>query len=124
MGKRDINTIPSKKFFRAIQTDTIFIPTIVVAETLHTLNKHGRRSIAGVITYFLSLHLVTLDQEFLQAFAHTLQKTIVKTSDVIILITAKLYNAPLITWDKQLLSTKNTICQTLSPKEYLAQQKN
>ena len=126
LGKPDDFSANSKQFLATLlKHDSIqlIIPTVVIAETLNTLQKQDK-PIKNLLTYFSGFELVALDSEFINYFAKNLKKSPLKTSDAIIAVTAKLNNSLLISWDKQLISPKNVLCKTLTPKEFLTQQKN
>lgn len=126
LGKPDDFSVGSKQFLTKLLKHAslqLIVPTIVAAETINILQKQGK-SVKNLFSYFCGFTLFSLDADFLNQFARNLKASSLKTSDAIIAVSAKLNHALLISWDRQLLSSKNTLCQTLSPKEYLAQQKN
>lgn len=124
LGKPDVFTKKSEEFFRSVATHNYFIlPSIAVAEVITNLQKQKMKNINKKIDYIFGLTVIALDTEFLKEFTILSKNPKLKTSDLVISITAKLYDATLITWDKQLLSRSNTICKTQSPKEYIESQK-
>jgi len=65
------------------------------------------------------IETTSLDDEFLELLVNyvTKNRRFLKSSDLIIVFTAKLHSATLITWDKRLLD--NQICPTLTPSQYI-----
>lgn len=123
LGIDDEFTKTSRLFFRKIINEQVFVPSLVVAETLTIVGKQKKKSVASLLRYFYSLILIPLNQEFLNYFAkHLPTTTSLKTNDFIIAITAKMHKALLITWDSKLLSSAGKICQVLTPGDYLKQE--
>lgn len=117
---KDEFTIESKTFFQKIsQTDTqIILPALVASEVLLVLRQNGAKNLDKIIQIFFQMKLSVVDKKTIEALIVHLKTNIptLKTSDLIITLSAKINNAVLITWDKQLL--KNNICQTVSPRNY------
>lgn len=118
---KDKFTPQSKSFFRKIsQTNIqIIIPTLVAAETLVILSQNGAVNLEKIILIFSQMRSSALNKKTIADLANLLKnnKTPLKTSDLVIALTAKLNKATLITYDKQLL--KNNICETYRPNLFL-----
>lgn len=118
---KDKFTPQSKSFFQRIsRTNTqIILPAIVAAETLVVLSQNGAANLERITQIFSQMKFSPINKETINDLASLLKgnKTLLKTSDLIIALTAKLNEASLITYDKQLL--KNNICQTYRPNLFL-----
>lgn len=118
-GKRDSFSVVSEKFLQQIKPEFIIIlPTLVVAETIVTVGKYNAEIIRTTNEILSQFNLVSLDENFLKWILGVTSFTL-KTSDFIIALTAKVSKATLVTWDKQQLSSKNTLCQAITPADYL-----
>lgn len=118
LGVNDEYTSDSRKFFEKCIGKEIYVPTLVVAETLTVLSKQGMKNAAKLLKYFSSLSLATLDHDFLKYFVtHLSPSTTLKTSDLIVALSASQHQAILITWDKKLLSLGGKLCQVKTPRE-------
>jgi predicted nucleic acid-binding protein len=115
---KDKFTTQSKSFFQKIsKTNTqIILPALVAAEVLVVLRQNGAINLEEITQIFTQLKFSAINKETIENLAILLKNNAshLKTSDLIIALTAKLNNATLITWDKQLL--KNNICSTSLPK--------
>ncbi len=115
----DSKSDATRTFFKRLSPASEFIlPTLVVCETLVSLAKVKYKKIELVLESFQKLLLIDLDSNFVQTLLKLLtsQTSMLKTSDLIIALTAKLHNATLVTWDKQLLS--QNICPTVTPQKF------
>ena len=120
LGVHDEYTSDSRKFFEKCNDYEILVPTLVVAEVMTVLSKQGLKNAANLLKYFSSLSLVSLDYGFLKYFAsHLTPSPTLKSSDLIVALSASQSNAILITWDKKLLSTGRKLCQVKTPVAYL-----
>lgn len=120
IGIDDINTPYSRELFKKISSAEILVPTLVIAETLHTLYKQGNTKIDSISKFLFSLKSVGMDQPLLQSIVQFLPKSaLLKTSDWLIAATAKINNAALITWDKKLLKYAGIICEVFSPEQFI-----
>lgn len=119
LGAEDQFSLSSKKFFQAIPPETIIIlPALVIAETIVNLKKISSAQ-PEFLKYFEGMKIVDLNLEFLKKLADTKGTSFFKTSDFIIALTAKLYKATLITWDKKHLLPENDICKAVTPLEFM-----
>jgi predicted nucleic acid-binding protein len=118
---KDKFTPQSKAFFRKIShTNTqIILPALVAAEVLVVLSQNGAVNLEKITQIFSQMKFSPINKETIDDLSSLLKnnKTLLKTSDLIIALTAKLNGATLITWDSQLL--KNNICQTNQPNLFL-----
>lgn len=120
IGIDDVNTPKSRELFKKISSVEIFVPTLVIAETLHTLYKQGNTKIVSISKFLFSLQLINLDQSLIQNIIKFLPESVrLKTSDWLIAAIAKINNAVLITWDKKLLRYAGTICDVFSPEQFI-----
>lgn len=125
LGVNDEYSSDSRKFFEKCIGKEIYVPALVVAETLTVLGKQGMKNAAKLLKYFSSLSLVPLDHDFLKYFVtHLPPSTTLKTSDLIVALSASRHHAILITWDKKLLSLGGKICQVITPSGFLKQFSN
>ncbi|MEK7525393.1 MAG: PIN domain-containing protein [Patescibacteria group bacterium] len=113
-------TPKSKAFFKRIsQTDTqIILPALVEAEVLVVLHQNGATRLDKISQLFSQMIFSPLNKELIRGLTSFIEsnQSSLKTSDLIIALTAKLNDAALITWDKQLLGSN--ICETASPENY------
>ncbi len=119
VGEKNVNSYPSQQFFGLLKRDIAIIPILVVIETITILGKQGNKQIEEILDYLLSMKTVNIDPEFLAKTKQWLiGRTSLKTSDLLIAVTAKLHSCTLITWDKQLLKNAHKICPTLTPTQF------
>lgn len=121
-GTRDAFSENSAAFFSHVNKDTeIIIPSLVVAETLVSLAKQ-KLFFPDVYDRLIQFTLVSLDAQFLEQFRKLVVGDVsMRSADFIIATTAKLNRATLISWDKRHLSKHNTICETLTPEQFISQ---
>lgn len=118
-GAKDTFSENSQAFFSTLPEDIeIVLPTLVVAETLFSLAKQNL-STTAVYEQLMQFTLISLDGPFLEQYKQILAIASLRSSDAIIAATAKLQNARLVSWDSQHLSKANTLCETLSPTQFL-----
>lgn len=117
---KDEFTYQSKSFFQKIsQTNTqIILPALVAAEVLVVLRQNGAINLEKITQIFSQMEFSEINRETIKDLSNLLEinRPYLKTSDLIIVLTAKLNKATLVTWDKQLL--RNNFCKTTTPKEY------
>jgi predicted nucleic acid-binding protein len=119
---QDKFTATAKSFIQIIIKNSnlkILLPTVIIAETLIICSRLKPSPNLQEIKQNLTLfETVDLDLDFLDHIAKffSKEKSLLKTSDLIIALTAKLHSATLITWDKQLLS--QTICPVTTPENF------
>lgn len=119
-GIPDSFTKTSRIFFAKIsKTTTIVLPTLVAAETMTILARQNKATAQKAYQYFSHFRLIPLDRQFLEALIENLPQPHLKTSDLIIAFTAKLYEGTLITWDQPLHTHAPSLCRVLTPQEYL-----
>ncbi len=100
----------------------IIIPTLVIAETITVVSRIVPKPDLLEIQRYLNLfQTVGLDTNFIDEMTDffSSNSSLLKTSDLVIALTAKLHSATLITWDAQLLS--QNICRVTSPENFLCQ---
>lgn len=117
---KDEFTNQSKSFFKKIsQTNTqIILPALVAAEVLVVLRQNGATNLEKITQIFSQMEFSETNRETIKNLSSLLKinRPYLKTSDLIIVLTAKLNKATLVTWDKQLLA--NSFYKTITPKEY------
>lgn len=117
---KDEFTDQSKSFFKKIsQTNTqIILPALVAAEVLVVLRQNGATNLEKITQIFSQMEFSEINRETIKDLSALLEinRPNLKTSDLIIVLTAKLNKATLVTWDKQLLG--NSFYKTITPKEY------
>lgn len=117
---KDEFTSQSKSFFKKIsQTNTqIILPALVAAEVLVVLRQNGATNLEKITQIFSQMEFSEINRETIKDLSSLLKinRPYLKTSDLIIVLTAKLNKATLVTWDKQLLA--NSFYKTITPKEY------
>lgn len=119
LGDEDIYSDISRKFFKKLTSERIIIPTLVVAEVINILNKQKVGDLKKVYDSLLSFRLVSFDQLLLGYLLENLpKKSKLKSSDLVIAVTAGMEKAILVTWDKQLLSFASSICPVSTPRDY------
>lgn len=120
LGINDEYSTKSRKFFEKCKGYEIYVSALVVAEVLTVLSKQGMKNAANLLRYFSSLNLVPLDYDFLKYFAdHLPSPTTLKTSDLIVAVSAMINQSTLITWDKKLLSLNKKFLSVITPTECL-----
>lgn len=120
-GTSDIFSSASEKFLRALPAHVkVIIPAIVMAETVINLSKKNIKSAKKAHTVLSQFTMVPIDESFMKHLMECITKPLsLKSSDAIIAVMTKMCSAVLITWDKELLSSKNTLCKALTPTQFL-----
>ena len=123
-GRADEFTEESKLFFAKLvdQKQQLILPTMVLAETVTILVRQRHSDLNKIYQNLMQAECVGLDLEFMQKYIDQIKvlNTQLKTSDLIIAVTAKLAEAVLVTWDKQLLKETKDICEVTTPREFLS----
>lgn len=121
LGKPDDFTKDSQRFFKSLDSDTeLILPSLVVWETVTAIFKQNIIALKVVVKYFRGLDIIPLDAQYINLAVSYLPKdTNLKSSDLIVALTAKIKEATLITWDIQLLRNTSKFCTALTPKQYL-----
>ena len=116
---KDNHTLQTNKFFsRCKELIYTITPTLIIAETITSLTKQGVSNLQPIVQTLLNSEIVNLDSQLIESLlSHLTSFSLkLKTSDLIIALTAKLNKATLITWDKQLLS--QNICPVTTPEKF------
>lgn len=98
----------------------ILVPTIVIAETVAISSRlKPMPHLEEIRQNLILFKTVDLDLNFLSHIVKFFSNntSLLKTSDFIIALTAKLHAATLVTWDKQLLS--QNICDVITPEKFI-----
>lgn len=121
LGRPDKFTKESQQFFKSLNGNTqLILPALVVWETVAAIFKQNILTLRVVTKYFELLDIIPLDMQYLNLAISQLPKnTVLKSSDLIVALTAKMKHATLITWDNQLLGNADEFCTVLTPKQYL-----
>ena len=114
----------SRHFFGVLEKgekQTVLVePSIVVLEIANVLTKSGHaREATSLQPYFTSTEIIPIDNEFITHAIPLLSRVNLKTADVIIAISAHLWDATLVSWDKKLLQEAKRITRAFTPEEYL-----
>lgn len=123
LGKPDNFTCESQKFFKNLNSDIeIILPSLVVMETKVAIFKQNPLTLKPMTKYFQGFNIVPLDAQFINSAIRSLQKDILlKSSDLIIALTAKMHQATLVTWDNNLIRYANKLCPVVTPVMYTAE---
>ena len=118
-GQGDEYSEMSRRFFKEVASKLeALLPTIVfveVAVNLYLQKVPNVRRALGVISGFKQ---IALDSTFAWNCAKFAPSNrILRTSDFIIAVSARVNEAVLITWDKRLLD--NGVCEAVTPSEFL-----
>ncbi|MEK7166352.1 MAG: PIN domain-containing protein [Patescibacteria group bacterium] len=120
IGVKDVFTPSSRKFFSQLSNkQRVIISIVAAAETLVVLSRQKAASGDKTLDYLEQFQIVPLDLPHLKEIFSVFPNRKLKTSDFLIAATAVLHQTILVTWDKQLLSPANTICQTMTPSQYI-----
>ncbi len=119
LGDKDIYSDISRKFFQKLENEEIIISALVVAEVINILRKQKTVNVEEVYNSLISFRLIDINQKLLKELLEvSTQSPSLKTSDLIVALTAKMEKAMLITWDKKLLSSASSICLVKTPNNY------
>ena len=119
-GSPDEFTNASRNFFSLLSTThQILLSTVILAEVVVVLYRQNPYSSHKAFTYLQQFTAIVVDQDLLIQCMNYLSHNTLKASDFLIATTAALHHATLITWDKQLLSSANAICKTITPKQFI-----
>lgn len=120
LDEMDSNHSQSSAVVSLVQQHIIITPTLVVAEVINVIAKIHPRITQSVYRNLLQNEIVNLDDSFLKSFVRRFPFPItLKTSDLVIAVTAATTKSTLLTWDKQLLSSAGSICTVVSPSTLL-----
>lgn len=122
-GNADYFTEKSKGFFRRLASSNcnIIAPSLVVAETMVVLGKQKDNNLPEIYKFIMALQVEPLDRQFLDLVKNKIAEynPALKTADFLIALTAKQHSAVLLTWDKRLLSQGKSICEVMTPEEFV-----
>lgn len=117
LGKEDIYSADSRSFFKKSTNDNIIIPSLVAAEVVTILRKQDAKNVNQILKNMVSLTFYPLNEIILKEIVDLPKSTLnLKTSDLIVALTAKIEKGILVTWDKQLLKYGTEICSVKTPK--------
>ncbi len=120
LGQDETFSIASRKFLKLINETNIVLPSLVVVEVINVLRRQKYKLYRKIADYLLSFQIVNLDDLVIKKLvdeAHLLPD--LKTADTLVLLSADITKATLITWDKKLLNVHGKYCTVYSPEEYL-----
>ena len=114
----------SRHFFGVLERgekQTVLVePSTIILEIANVLTRSGRvREASLLLNYFTSVEIVPVDNEFITHAIPLLRRVNLKTADAIIAISAHLWDATLVSWDKKLLQEAKRITRAFTPEEYL-----
>lgn len=120
LDEMDSNYSLSSAVVSLVQQHVIITPTLVVAEVINVIAKIHPSIVKTVYRNLLQNEIVNLDDSFLKSYVRRFPLPIaIKTSDLIIAITAATTKSTLLTWDKQLLTFAGSICSVVNPRTLL-----
>ena len=120
LDEMDSNYTQSSAVVSLVQQHIIITPTLVVAEVINVIARIHPRITQTVYRNLLQNEIVNLDDFFLKSYVRRFPLPIaLKTSDLVIAVTAATTKSTLLTWDKQLLSSAGSICTVVSPSTLL-----
>ena len=109
----------SVDFFRALDPQHVdfLLPRLVMIEVFNILHRHGVRDFRSLERLFTPIEPVDLDGEVQAVAFRILPDVRLKSADLVIVATAKLYEAELITWDRQLIRQATRVVEARTPSE-------
>jgi len=120
MDDSDVFHNDSSKLMTTLKTNDVYLPTIVVSETMVILVRKSHPDPKTLFDNLMSYRLVDINQKLLtKVYPDITTPSKLKTSDLLIALVAKTKRATLLTWDKQLLAYGSAYCPTMTPKTYL-----
>lgn len=127
--EREVHSKASRQFFEEIKGSgtRVVVPILTLFEVLHNFYRASKNSVATerIHDYFVNLNvtgalkILNLEASFLAHFFSSHKDFDLKTSDVIVTLTALREKCPLISWDKQMLKMASKKVEALTPAEYL-----
>lgn len=103
-----------------IEAELVVVPTLVIAEVITVLSRNQPSKVATALRHLFREEVIALDSDFLSKFSKYASRSLhLKTSDLVIAVTASVHKATLVTWDKQLLTFAGSICTVVSPSTLL-----
>lgn len=114
----------SRQFFTLLRENEklpyLVVPATIVLEVANILTKFGRhREARSLPSYFPTLQVVPVDDSFIRQAMPVFARVHLKTADAIVVATAFLWKAHLVSWDRQLLREAKHLIPALTPPEYL-----
>lgn len=117
------NTVKLLESLLKIEELVIVVPVLVFLEVVNVLNKTiGKFDELKLFDIFKYYEVSDLDFEFAKMLIPFFKQLNLKTSDAIIVATAKLTDATIITWDEKLKKEAGKFIKTLTPTEFLREQ--
>lgn len=118
LNSDDVLQPTSQTALSIIQKSRIIVPTLIISEIITVLNKTNPKATKSAVRSLLNHEVITLDIKFIHQFSRRIRSNNhLKTSDLIIAITALIYKATLITWDKQLINNTKSWCVAVTPTQ-------
>lgn len=101
----------------------IILPALVICEIVHVLNKFhiDRGFVDKVYQSFLDTNrfqIVPLDASFTKLLLQDTGFLDLKTSDMVVVITAWYYQTKLVTWDKKMIGRVKPHVDVLKPDQF------
>lgn len=120
----------SLEFLRLVeeQTGNLFCPTLVLAECSAAIARQTNRPILAertvtLIERFPNLLLAPLDISLARRAAQIAMTHRLRGADSVYVAVAETFNATLITWDGEMLQRSPAVVPTLTPMEWVEQQR-
>lgn len=92
----------------------IIVPILIVLEVANVL----RKPITEVILVFTGGQIVELTLDFAEKITPVFESFRLKTSDAVILASAKIHDADLISWDKKLVNEAKKLVRATTPEDF------
>ena len=93
----------------------LLTPRLVVIEVINVLNRLKVKEVDLIESVFRGGELVELDERVQEVIMGILPQVKLKSLDLIIVATAKLYEAQLVSWDKKLVREANKVVKAYTP---------
>jgi len=118
LNSDDVLQPTSQTALSIIQKSRIIVPALIISEIITVLNKTNPKATKPAVHSLLNNVVVALDVKFIHQFLRRIPPVNhLKTSDLVIAITALIYKATLITWDKQLINNTKSLCVAITPTQ-------
>lgn len=103
----------------------IVCPTLAITETVAAIARTSRDTVSALdaglaLDALIDLSLIPLDSALAREAAAIAAAHFIRGSDAVYIAVAQRYNAPLITWDNEMLQRGAAVVPTFTPTDWLA----